>query len=51
MAALAWAYLEGTDLEGAAKAAAATASLSIESETTINSAITADLVRQRMNQN
>ncbi|MBE6928202.1 MAG: winged helix-turn-helix transcriptional regulator [Ruminococcaceae bacterium] len=50
MAALAWAYLQGTDLENSAKAAAATAAMAIEAETTINSEITADAVRARMNQ-
>lgn len=48
MAALAWAYLEGTDLHFAAKAAAATASLAVESAETINHSLCADLVRQRM---
>jgi pseudouridine kinase len=48
MAALAWAYLEGGDLENTAKAAAATASMAIESEETVNSAITAAAVRERM---
>ena len=51
MAALAWAYLQGTDLENSAKAAAATAAMAIEAETTINPDITADAVRARMNQN
>lgn len=50
MSALAWAYLQGTDLEQTALAASAAASLAIESEETINSAITADAVRARMNQ-
>ncbi len=50
MAALAWAYLQGTDLENSAKAAAATAAMAIEAETTINPDITADAVRARMNQ-
>lgn len=51
MAALAWAYLQGTDLENSARAAAATAAMAIEAETTINPNITADAVRARMNQN
>lgn len=50
MSALAWAYLQGTDLEQTALAASAAASLAIESEETINSDITADAVRERMNQ-
>ncbi|MBR6826231.1 MAG: winged helix-turn-helix transcriptional regulator [Oscillospiraceae bacterium] len=51
MAALAWAYMEDTDLENAAKAAAAVAAMAIESEETINSAISAAAVRDRMAQN
>ncbi len=48
MAALAWAYLEGTDLEQTARAAAATAAMAIESEETINPEISAATVRARM---
>ncbi len=48
MAALAWAYLQGTDLENTAKAAAAVASMAIESEETINSAISPATLRERM---
>ena len=48
MAALAWAYLEGTDLEHTARAAAATAAMAIESDETINSGISAAAVRARM---
>lgn len=48
MAALAWAYLEGTDLEHTARAAAATAAMAIEAEETINSGISAAAVRARM---
>ncbi len=51
MGALAWAYLQGTDLENSAKAAACTAAMAIEAETTINPDITADSIRARMNQN
>ncbi len=51
MAALAWAYLEGTDLETAAKAAAAAAAMTIESEETINPAISAEAVRNRLQTN
>lgn len=50
MAALAWAYLEGTDLASTAKAAAATAAIAVEGAETINPALSADTVRQRMNQ-
>ena len=49
MAALAWAYLEGTDLEETARAAAAVAAMAIESEETINPAICAEAVRERLN--
>lgn len=48
MAALAWAYLEGTDLENSAKAAAAAASIAVEGEETINPLLSADSVRSRM---
>lgn len=48
MAALAWAYLEGTDLESSAKAAAAAASIAVEGEETINPLLSADNVRGRM---
>ncbi len=51
MAALAWAYLEGTDLETTAKAAAAVAAMTIESEETINPAISAEAVRNRLQMN
>ena len=50
MAALAWAYLEGTDLASTAKAAAATAAIAVEGAETINPALSAETVRQRMNQ-
>lgn len=49
MAALAWAYLEGTDLEGTASAAAAAAALAVESFETINPALSASAVRERIN--
>ena len=49
MAALAWAYLEGTDLEGTASAAAAAAALAVESFETINPALSAGAVRERIN--
>ena len=48
MAALAWSYAEGTDLETTARAAAAVAAMTIESEETINSAISPSAVRSRM---
>ncbi len=48
MAALAWSFLEGTDLETAAKAAAAVAAMTIESEETINPAISPAALRERM---
>ncbi len=51
MAALAWAYLEGTDLEHTALAAAATAAIAVEGTETINHDLCADLVRQRMAEN
>ena len=48
MAALAWAYLEGTDLENTAASAAAAAAIAIESFETINPALSASAVRERM---
>ncbi len=51
MAALAWAYLEESDLETAAKSAAAVAAMTIESEETINPAICAEAVRNRLHTN
>ena len=48
MAALAWAYLEGTDLAATCKAAAATAAIAVESSETINPALSAEAVRRRM---
>lgn len=50
MAALAWAYLEGTDLAETAKAAAATAAIAVEGVETINPILSAENVRQRMSQ-
>lgn len=49
MSALAWAYLEGTDLESTAKAAAATAALAVESVETINPELSAAAVAAKMN--
>ena len=48
MAALAWAYLEGTDLGEAAAAASAAASIAVEGAETINSAMSATAIRSRM---
>lgn len=48
MAALAWAYLEGTALEGTAQAGAAAAAIAMESGETINEAMSADALVERM---
>ena len=48
MAALAWAYLEGTALEGSARAGLAAASIAMESAETINEAMSADALMERM---
>lgn len=48
MAALAWAYLEGTDLTQTAKAAAAAAAIAVEGSETINPVLSAESVRKRM---
>lgn len=48
MAALAWAYLEGTDLAQTAKAAAAAAAIAVEGSETINPVLSAESVRKRM---
>ena len=48
MAAIAWAYLEGTDLEGTARAGLAASAIAMESEETINPAMSAEGVRCRM---
>lgn len=47
LAALVWAYLEGTDLEATARAGLAAASIAMESEQTINPAMCADALRLR----
>ena len=47
MAALAWAYLEGTDLGEAAAAASAAASIAVEGAETINPVLSVEAVRQR----
>ena len=48
MAAIAWAYLEGTDLEGTAKAAMAAGAIAMESAETINPAMSPRLLKSRM---
>ena len=48
MAALAWAYLEGTALEGAARSGLAAAAIAMESTETINEAMSADALMERM---
>ena len=48
MAALVWAYLEGTDLEHTLKAGRAASSIAIESPETINPAMSHPFLRERM---
>ena len=48
MAAIAWAYLEGTDLEGTAKAGLAAGGIAMESMETINPAMCEEEVRRRL---
>ena len=48
MAALVWAYLEGTSLEDTLKAGLAASSIAIETTETINPNMSAELMRQRM---
>ena len=48
MAALVWSYLEGTDLRGTAMAGLAAGSIAMESRETINPAMSATALRQRM---
>lgn len=50
MAALVWAYLEGMDLKETARAASAAAAIATESDETINSILSEDVLRDRMNQ-
>ena len=50
MAALAWAYLEGTGLEETARLAQAAAAIAIEGHETINPAMSAQAVRLRAGQ-
>jgi pseudouridine kinase len=47
MAAIAWAYLEGTDLEGTARLGRAASSIAMESAETINPALTAQEMQRR----
>lgn len=47
-AALAWAYLEGADLQESMKAGLAAASITIETQQTINPAMSATLLKSRM---
>ena len=48
MAALVWAYLEGTDLEHTALAGLAAGAIAMESKETINPAMSGDALRKRM---
>jgi len=48
MAALVWAYLEGTDLENTARAGLAAGSIAMESNQTINPDMNAETLKQRM---
>ena len=48
MAALAWAYLEGTALEGTARAGLAAASIAMESGETINDAMCPEALKERL---
>lgn len=49
MAALVWAYLEGSDLTATAKAGLAAGSIAMESGETINPAMSAEALKNRMN--
>ena len=48
MAAIAWAYLEGTDLENTARAGLAASAIAMESQETINSAMSVETLRKRL---
>ena len=48
MAAIAWAYLEGTDLEGTARAGLAASSIAMESGETINPSMSVEGIRSRI---
>ena len=47
MAAITWAYLQGTDLEGTAKAGLAASAIAMESEETINPAMCVKALKGR----
>ena len=47
MAAITWAYLRGTDLEGTARAGLAASAIAMEGAETINSAMSEAALRQR----
>ena len=47
MAAITWAYLQGTDLEGTARAGLAASAIAMESGETINPAMSAGNLRKR----
>ena len=49
MAAIVWSYLDGNDLETTAKAGLAAGSIAMESAETINSAMSAEALAERMN--
>ena len=49
MAALVWAYLEGSDLEATARAGLAAGAIAMESSETINPAMSAQALKARMN--
>ncbi len=51
MAALVWAYLEGTDLKGTMSAGLAAASIAIETQETINPSMSATLLKSRITGN
>ena len=51
MAALVWAYMEGSDLQQTAKAGVAAGSIAMESQETINSLMSATTLKQRINEN
>lgn len=50
MAALVWSWMQGQDFSASCRAAAAAAALAVESDETINPALSAETVRRRMQQ-
>ena len=48
MAAIAWAYLRGTDLAGTARAGLAASSIAMESRETINPAMSEEALESRL---